>query len=350
MTANSNKLIYPQIQKLNVNGFARIVSTGIGLPERTMTNQDIIDRYHLFATDRAVQYTLGIKERRWVNPEQKLPQLMARAVTECLDRAGVDIDQVDRIIYSKLLGDYQIPASSVGLLRELKVNKGIPAFDISSACSGFMHALDMALRFIGTGDDYVMILGGGITSMINQAWNQPDPKTVFMFGDAIVAMLLEKTEQKHFLASYLFTNHLLYDNAYIPMGTTFLNDADAARFNPGIYTMQIPDGRVIHNSVVESAQIVADKLLQATGLTIDQIDIFVTSEQNTQIWEAQLDVLGIPREKSLSVFWKYGNTVAAMSPLMLDELISSGRLERGMLVMMMAHGAGASSGGCIFRY
>ncbi|NLW48375.1 MAG: ketoacyl-ACP synthase III [Firmicutes bacterium] len=349
MTTNNHNLIYPQIQNLNVNSFARIVSTGIGLPEKVTTNQDIIDRYHLFATDRAVQYTLGIKERRWVDPKQKLTQLMARAVTECLQRAGVGIDQVDRIIYSKLLGEYQIPASSVALLRELKVDKGIPAFDISSACSGFMHALDMALRYIGTGDDYVMILGGGITSMVNQSWNQPDPKTVFMFGDAIVAMLLEKTNKKHFLASYIFTNHLLYDNAYIPMGTTFLNST-ATKFGPGTYTMQIRDGRVIHNSVVESTQVLADKLLQATGLTIDDIDIFVTSEQNTQIWEAQLDILGIPREKSRSVFWKYGNTVAAMSPLMLDELITSGQLERGMLVMMMAHGAGASSGGCIFRY
>lgn len=345
----TNTLTYPPIQKLNVNRFARIVSTGIGLPEKVMTNQNIIDRYQLFATDRAVQYTLGIKERRWVSPEENLSQLMARAVTECLERAEVDIDKVDRVIYTKLIGDYQIPASAVGLLHELGVNKGIPAFDISSACSGFMHALDMALRFIGTGDDYVLILGGGITSSGTQTWDHPDPKTVFMFGDAIVAMLLEKTNTKHFLASYLFTNHLLYHNAYIPAGSTFLNSS-THQFNPGIYTMQIPDGRVIHNSVVESARIVADKLLQETGLTIGEIDIFVTSEQNTQIWEAQLDTLGIPKEKSLSVFWKYGNTVAAMSPLMLDELITSGRLQRGMMVMMMAHGAGASSGGCIFRY
>ncbi len=345
----TTKISYPLIQKLNVKRFARIASTGIGLPEKVVINQDIIDRYHLFATDRAVQYTLGIKERRWVNSDENLAQLMARAVTECLERAGITIEQIDRIIYSKLLGDYQVPASAVGLLRELEVSKGIPAFDISSACSGFMHALDMALRFIGTGDDFVLILGGGITSSGTQSWDRPDPKTVFMFGDAIVATLLERTQIKHFLASYLFTNHLLYDNAYIPMGTTFLNSS-AHEFNPSIYTMQIPEGRAIHNSVIESAKIVADKLLQETGLSIEEIDIFVTSEQNTQIWEAQLNVLGIPKEKSLSVFWKYGNTVAAMSPLMLDELITSGRLQRGMLVMMMAHGAGASSGGCIFRY
>jgi len=60
--------------------------------------------------------------------------------------------------------------------------------------------------------------------------------------------------------------------------------------------------------------------------------------------EAQVKELGIPFEKSLSLFYKYANTVAAMSPLILHELITSGRLKRGDLVMMHAHGAGASSG------
>lgn len=344
-----SNIIYPPIQNLKVERFARVASTGIGLPERIVTNQDIIDEYHLFATDRAVQYTLGIKERRWADPDLKIATLMARAATDCLNRAGVDMGDVERVIYTKLLGDYQIPAASVGMLRELGVLKGMPAFDISSACSGFLHAMDMALRFIGTGDDYVLVLGGGITSTGAQVWKEPDPKTVFMFGDAIVAMLLEKAETQHFLATYLFTDHTLYHCAFIPEGSTLL-DSHFHDFNPGTYTMNIPDGRVIYESAIQSAQVVAEKLLQATGLTIEDIDIFVTSEQNTQIWEGQLNILGIPKEKSLSVFWKYGNTVAAMSPLMLDEMITTGRLKRGMTVMMMAHGAGASSGGCIFRY
>lgn len=345
----TSSVVYPPIQSLAVERFARVVSTGVGVPDRVVSNQDIIDRYNLFATDRAVQYTLGIKERRWVNPDQKLVELMAMAATDCLNRAGVAIDTVDRIIYTKLLGDYQLPASSLGMLRELGTPKGIPAFDISSACSGFIHAMDMALRFIGTGDDYILILGGGITSTGTQFWDQPDPKTVFMFGDAIVAMLLEKTETQHFLATYLLTDHTLYNCAYIPEGSTLL-DENFKDFKPSTYNMHIPDGRVIHDSAIESAKVVADKLFGATGLTVDDIDIFVTSEQNTQIWEGQLNILGIPKEKSCSVFWKYGNTVAAMSPLMLDELITSGRLQRGMTVLMMAHGAGASSGGCIFRY
>jgi len=87
-----------------------------------------------------------------------------------------------------------------------------------------------------------------------------------------------------------------------------------------------------------------DKLLAETNLTLDDIDFFITSDQSTKIWEAQVKELGIPFEKSLSLFYKYANTVAAMSPLILHELITSGRLKRGDLVMMHAHGAGASSG------
>jgi len=45
-----------------------------------------------------------------------------------------------------------------------------------------------------------------------------------LFGDAVVAVLIGYSEVKHFLASYLMTNHLLYDNAFIPFGTTLFKN------------------------------------------------------------------------------------------------------------------------------
>lgn len=345
------RIRFPEIKPLSIKRHAKIVATGVGLPENTVTNQDIIDQYNIIATDRAVQYSLGIKERRWVDVHQKLDDLMAKAVKNCLERAGMNIDQINRIIYTRLLGDYQVPAASVAVLRKLGATTGIPAFDISSACSGFMHAMDLALRFIATGDDYVLVIGGGMTSTGIQAFRKPNPKTVFLFGDAIAAMLIGVSKTKHFLASYIITNHKLYDNAYIPCGTRLLQgNVPDLHDDFDILNMKIADGNLIQQSAVEYARVIAGKLLSVTGLSLEDIDFFVTSDQSTRIWEAQLQALGIPPEKSLSLFCKYGNTVAAMSPLNLDGLIQSGRLKRGHLVMMMAHGAGASSGGMIFRY
>lgn len=340
---------FPAIKDLNLKRQARIISTGVGLPEHIVTNQDIIDKYDIIATDRAVKFSLGIQERRWAELHENLDDLLAEAAAKCLERAGIDINQVSRIIYTKLLGDCQVPASSVGMLKKLGSNVGIPAFDISSACSGFMHVMDLALRFIASGDEYVLIIGGGITSRAVQRFEKPNPKTVFLYGDAIVAMLIGYSEVKHFLASYIFTNHLLYDNAYVPCGTSLLKQG-LKNVNTDMFNMQVKDGNVILESSVQYSKEIADKLLSSTGLSLDDIDYFITSDQSTKIWEAQLKALGIPPHKSLSLFYKYGNTVAAMSPLILHELIISGKLKRGNLVMMMAHGAGASSGGMIFKY
>lgn len=340
---------FPDLRPLTINRYAKIVSLGVGLPKGVVTNQDIIDEYKIMATDRAVQYSLGIKERRWSNFDEKVEDLMAEAVSQCLEKAGIGIDMVDRVIYTKLFGDYQVPATSIGLLRKLNAKKGIPAFDICSACSGFMHAMDLAIRYIASGDDYVLLLGGSVMAKCCRLWKNPDPKTVFLFGDAIVAMLISYSEIKSFMASYLLTNHFLYDNAKVTFGSGF-NRENIEELDHSIFFMRISDGNVVFESSAKYAKIIADKLLKETNLTLDDIDYFVTSDQSGKIWEAQLKELGIPKEKSQSMFYKYGNTVAAMSPLNLNELIESGRLKRGNLVMMQAHGAGASSGGMIFRY
>lgn len=340
---------FPEIRPLKIDRNARIISTGVGLPKDVVTNQDIIDEYKIMATARAVEYSLGIKERRWSSVDEKLVDIMAAAASQCLERAEVDIDKVDRVICTKLFGDYAIPASSIGLLKKLGAKKGIPSFDIYAACSGFIHAMDLAIRYIASGDDYILILGGAVSAKATRCWNDPDPKTVFLNGDAVVAMLIGYSEVKSFLASYLLTNHSMYDIAKITFGTSFLRE-ETKDLDPSVFFMRIADGNLLFKSAVEYSKIVADKLLSETGLKIDDIDFFITSDQTTKMWEAQLKEIGIPKEKSQSLFYKHGNTVSAMSPLNLDDLIVSGRLKRGDLVMMQAHGAGASSGGMIFRY
>lgn len=341
-------LVYPPPVALNLQRHARLLATAICLPDNVVRNDDIIRRYDLIATDRAVQYSLGIRERRWAGPDTLPSDLLAVAARRCLETAGVSPEQVDRIIYTKLLGDQMVPATAVKVLRKLGVRKGIPAFDIAQACSGFVHLMDMALRYIDTGDDTVLILGGDISSGLADSDSAKDTRTVFLNGDAVVAMLLGRAEEPHFLASYLYTDNTYFGYSYIPFGTELLNRSRA--FGPAMFNMTMPDGKIIHESVIDSCEIVTSRLLAAAGLTLNDIDVFITSDQTTLTWQAQLEKLGIPPEKSASQFHCCGNTVAALSALNLHEMIVSQRLQRGMTVLFEAHGAGASGGGLIFRY
>ncbi len=341
-------LNYPAIKPLNIDRYAQVLSTAVTVPDTVVTNKDIIQRYDLIATDRAVQFAVGIKERRYADEDTLVSDLLAETAKKCLDRANVQPEQLDRVIYTKLMGDYIVPATSIKVLEKLGIRTGIPAFDIAAACSGFAHILDMALRYIDTGDDYVLILGGDISSRSANTKNKKDTRTIFLSGDAVVGMLLGRSEEQKFFASYLYTDNTYYDYSYVPFGTELLNNTKA--FDNTMFNMQMPDGRIVHESVIDSCHIVAHKLLEQTGLTMKDIDVFITSDQTTLTWKAQLKKMGVSEKKSTSNFYQYGNTVAALAPVNLNEMIETGRLQRGMTVMFLAHGAGASGGGFIFTY
>ncbi len=343
-----SKLVYPDSQPPDLQRHARVLSTSVVVPERVVTNDEIIQRYDLIATDRAVQFSLGIQERRYADEDAYVSDLLAEAARQCLDRANISAEQVDRIIYTKLMGDQMIPATAIKVVEKLGIRRGIPAFDILAACSGFVHLMDMAIRYIDTGEDYVLILGGDISSRLAGAKNKKDTRTIFLQGDAVTAMLLGVSPQRHFLASYLYTDNTYFDYSYIPFGTELLNKTQA--FDDQMFNMQMPNGMVIHESVVDSCELVTAKLLAQAGLGLDGVDVFITSDQTALTWKAQLEKMQVPASKSSSAFHKYGNTVAALSPINLHEMIASGRLQRGMTVLFQAHGAGASGGGFIFIY
>lgn len=339
---------YPEGRPLLCQRHARVIATGSGVPDEVVTNQTLIDEMDLIASDRAVQFSIGIRERRRAPFGVPASHYLLKAALECIDRAGIRPDQLDRIIYARLFGEHFVPTTALRVLERLGVRRGIPVMDISAACSGVMHAIDLALGFINAGENYVLVLGGDRTAPDPQAGVKPDTRTVFLNGDGFAGVLLGHSPLPQFAARYFYTDSDLSDFASIPFGTELLNRTKA--FGPQMLTLAMPDGPRIHKSVLDSCRIISSRLLSLTGLTMSDIDFVITSDQTHLVWQDQLKLLGVPESKSVSCFHKYGNTVAAMVPLNLNEALTTGVLKRGMRILMMGHGAGASGGGFIFTY
>lgn len=339
---------YPETRETAYTRYAQLLGTGEGMPDRIVTNQDIINQFNLIASDRAVQYSVGIRERRAIKKGVPPSDYLCKAVMQCCSNANVSPEKVDRIIYARLTGDHLIPATSLKVLEKIGVRKGIPVMDISVACSGFLHATDLALSCINTGDDYVMVLGGDRASLDDDAKILADTRTIFLNGDGFAAALYGHSLTKKFVCKYFYTDSSIGEFAYIPFGTGFLKEKEKSMV--GAFNLTMPDGPKIHQSILDSFRIISSKLFSISGLQWSDIDFVITSDQTAMAWKAQLGLFGIPESKSCSCFHKYGNTVAAMVPLNLHEAIISGKLQRGMTVMMMGHGAGASGGGFIFTF
>lgn len=339
---------FPSSRPFRLRRYGQLVSTGAGMPSTVVSNQDLIDGMDLIASDRAIQHSIGIKERRHISPGKKPSVYLKRAAQECLEHANISPQQINRIIYARLMGDQAIPATSLKILETLGIHTGIPVMDISVACSGFVHASELALNCINGGDDYVLVLGGDRAGINVESDVTKDTRTVFLNGDGFAAALYGVSETQKFFGRYFYTDSSIGDFAYMPFGTESLGSTTFDKKD--LFLLQMPNGPNIHQSIVDSTKIISSHLFEQCNLTVDDIDFFITSDQTTMSWKAQLQTLGFPESKSCSCFYKYGNTVAAMVPLNLNEAIVTGKLKRGMTVLLMGHGAGASGGGFIFKY
>nr|MBP8950611.1 3-oxoacyl-ACP synthase [Promineifilum sp.] len=78
---------------------AQILSTGSYVPERVVTNAEI-DALLGESTSEWLVANVGIRERRWMAPEQTTSDLIVEASRRALDKAGLSPEQLNLIIVS----------------------------------------------------------------------------------------------------------------------------------------------------------------------------------------------------------------------------------------------------------
>ena len=90
--------------------------------------------------------------------------------------------------------------------------------------------------------------------------------------------------------------------------------------------------------------------LDATGLTIEDIDIFVPHQANARIIEAAGQRMGIAPEKVVMNIQKTGNTTAASIPIALHQARGEGRVKDGDIILLASFGAGITWGSAIIKW
>jgi hypothetical protein len=84
--------------------------------------------------------------------------------------------------------------------------------------------------------------------------------------------------------------------------------------------------------------------VRKSGLQPSDIDLFIPHQANIRIVEAVAKGLDLPMEKMFVNLDKYGNTSAASVPIALAEAVNGGRVQIGDHVVLVAFGAGFTSG------
>jgi len=93
---------------------------------------------------------------------------------------------------------------------------------------------------------------------------------------------------------------------------------------------------------------IEDALDQA-GITMKEVKKVIPHQANMRIIKAASERFGITDDQLAVGIDRYGNTSSASIPILLCELMESGELREGDIVVLSAFGGGLTSGACIIK-
>lgn len=321
----------------------RSVITGVGsyLPARRMSNDDITKIVE--TTDDWIVERTGIHARHIAADDEKTSDLALHAARAAIAHAGIDAQSIDTIIMATTTPDNTFPATAVTVQAALGLHHGA-AFDVQAVCSGFVYALTIADTFIRCGQSKTVLVIGAETFSRLLDWT--DRTTCVLFGDGAGAVIVQASEgegsnaDRGILTAHLHSDGRYKDKLYVDGGVSSTGTIGHVRM----------EGReVFRHAVVNIADTIRESL-EATGLTVDDIDWFVPHQANKRILDGTAKRIGLPPEKVVITVGEHGNTSAASVPLALDGAVRDGRVKKGDLVLLEAMGGGFTWGSVMVRW
>ena len=323
-------------------GGATTIVTASYLPEKVVTNQDIINA-GLKTTAIVIERGLGVKERRAAAPDETGADMMAKVAKKILEKAECLPQELDYIICSTDIGDSVEPDTATAV--QAKIGASCPAFGVSMSCTGWLAGVEIALRQLDAGKKRVLVLA---SSLVGSRVFYHNLMHRAIFGDGAGGILLEPQHRNQFLGTTLWTDGRHYSKIYIPHPWSIIPEDIPEEYKGSFYMS--PDQKkffaIMDSYLVPSTQ----HLLNEAGVELEDIDLFFLHYPSKPLFEHSLKLLRVPREKTFSRFEWYGNLATAEVPVFLDEAINIGRLKKGNLLLIVTYGAGFTGGGLVLRY
>jgi 3-oxoacyl-[acyl-carrier-protein] synthase-3 len=327
--------------------YARIIGTGSYIPEKVLTNDDLslmlgedIDEF--------VSQVIGINERHVCAENESTADLAEAASMRALESAGLTADQLDLIILATDTPEHLSPATSVVVQHRIGA-KNAGTFDVNCACSGFVTALDIGSKFIIADHAYKHILVVGAYAM-SKFLDWKDKKTVTIFADGAGAVVLQASEKEPgFLASRLLADGSFSDYMGIYAGGTRMPATEAV-VREGQWTKVRFAQRYPPEVNIEGWPRIIRDVLAKCDLRVDEVGLFLFTQVNLSTIKEVMRILDLPMERTHTIMQKWGYTGSACIPMVLDDAVREGKLNRGDKVVMCASGGGLNMACAAFQW
>jgi 3-oxoacyl-[acyl-carrier-protein] synthase-3 len=316
-----------------VNGSRHTALLGLGAyrPSRVVPNADIVDA--IDSSDEWIQQRSGIRERRFCAPDETVQSMSVAASRDALAQAGIEAAQIDCVIVATVSHLLQTPAVATAVAHELGTDRAA-AFDISAACAGFCHGVALASDMVRGGSaKHVLVIG---VERLSDITDPTDRGTAFIFADGAGAVVVGPSDEPGIGPVVWGSDGEQFD--LIRQREDWLDVLKMERPTMPHLTMQ--GNAVFRWATFEMAK-VAQQTLDLSGITVDDLDVFVPHQANMRIIDAMARQIKLPEHVQIARdIAEQGNTSAASVPLALQRMVDEGTAKSGDTALLIAFGAG----------
>ncbi|HVI02984.1 MAG TPA: 3-oxoacyl-[acyl-carrier-protein] synthase III C-terminal domain-containing protein, partial [Enhygromyxa sp.] len=281
----------------------------------------------------------GAIERRVLAPGETALSLELPAARAALTAAKLDASDLDLILASAFLPDQPGIGNAAPVARELGVR--CPAWNLESACSGALVALEQAVAFVKSGAYRKILI---VISCSYSRLTEVTDSLSWTVGDGAAAFVVTE----------------------LPAGTGMLgvktiNTADS--HGVMYFSLEVDEQRPhiwMRASATAGASLraMADHAIfecshgaaAAAGVSLADIDFFVFPTPVAWFRSFYAKRLGIPLHKTLSTHALYANTGPVLMPTNLYYAARLGKLRPGSLVMLNTLGLAANVSTAVVRW
>jgi len=311
---------------------SRILGVGAYQPERIVPNSEVIEK--IDSSDEWIRQRTGIETRHFAAEDESVLDMAEAACRQALQRAKVPMDQIDTVVLASITYPFQTPSAATALIARLG-NPKAAAFDINAACAGFCYGVGMANDFVHAGTSkYVLVVG---VEKLSDFLDPYDRGTAFIFADGAGAVVIGPSDEPGIGPTIWGADADSRDAILMePSWNAFRHGAPE-----GVWPNISQQGQTVFRWAVFSMSKAGLRILEAAGVTPDQLDAFIPHQANVRIIESMAREMKLPESVVIARDIRTsGNTSAASVPIAMSALLAEHPELHGGLALLIGYGAG----------
>ncbi|HEY0186702.1 MAG TPA: beta-ketoacyl-ACP synthase III [Cellulomonas sp.] len=320
----------PTLTQATGPAHSRILGLGAARGERVVPNDDLVGP--IDSSDEWIRQRTGIVTRNRAAEGTGVLDLAERAAREAIANAGLQGSDIDAVILSTVTYFHQTPSGAAILADRLGATPAA-AYDISAACAGYCYGIGQADALVraGAGRNVLVIGAEKMSDFIDPT----DRSISFLLGDGAGAVVIGPSDIPGIGPTVWGS-----DGSQAQTIRQTHSWLDVRDHGAGWPTLRQEGPSVFKWAVWQMAPI-AQKALDAAGVTADQIDAFIPHQGNMRIIDQMIKQLKMPETVAVGRdIAETGNTSAASIPLATERMLREGQVSSGALALQIGFGAG----------